>query len=428
MKTGNTLIFFVLVTLWFVYSNCAIGQNDPLKQERNFYENPYKFQNNRFQSTNLEIPNVVYEPKVFSGNPLSSDSVIILRSQLIDHFVKDEIEEVKKIKNILWEGQLFAGENLSYREYWLIMFWTKEYDTLLELKQKAYLNFYKNSEGHKTYYTTISEPAADLKYVSFYRILQEKSDKFQGSIKKQIRNDILCEDRIFLNKLLHELVKSNAYIIDKHYSSTLNINYVINTKASNLGFGWGICFQKAWYGGEISNYVHNHTAYKIFSYDFYYKRLFTQFVLTFGTFEAGYLNINGDTFHKKFYGSRVTELGLLVGYEVISNSTLSIIPNIGYVGQNFLFSTTKGYGIKNQYSNLIKEIGISDYSLGLIVDYKLFKMQGCNGNYASLRFQYDYCFTGNRYELYDGNIHQFAIGFIVTFRGIKIIENTKNFK
>lgn len=425
-----------------------LGLHLDLNEDLSEHQNDYFFITNQDQSINCAS-------KIFSGHPISSDSVQILRTQLIAHFEKGDIDEVRKFKNLLWERQHFAGENLSYPEYWLILFWTQEYDSLLDLKRQV-----DECSFQTTYCTTIKVFQTKLVYESFYSILQEKSLKFHRFLQDQINETTKGEDASFLLPLLDKLIKTDAWLFDDVEIFRLNYNRKFIEKPSPFGriendygridtvlpnrfayqdpyklilsldespyshdlskrnfpsrtprfrTGFGIFYQKGFYQGEISNYVHNHRALTYFSMDIAYNRFFMNLCSSEGKFDAGYLNINGDNFYQKFSYSEFSELKIILGYEVVSNSSFSIILNVGNSLKSYDFSTAKG-----QYSSSIRQDYITDYSLGFIADYKFVKFGKHYFNYAALRFQYDYCFGGKRNVLYHGEIHQLAIGFMIS--------------
>jgi len=212
-KLQITLSFvFCLVLLGFVGS--AFGQSDslinPLQRRQGqvkieITKPLIKIENTKplietentkpLKKINQNIGNFYQEPNVFSSQTLSSDSVIMLRNQLIDHFEKGEIEEVKKIKDKLWQNQEHKGQFLSYPEYWLILYWTMEYDSLL-----ASLKYYRN------------ESLVQSKFGSFYSILKLKSIQFRDTLSSQIESVIKPDVRKLLQLTLFELIYPETQI------------------------------------------------------------------------------------------------------------------------------------------------------------------------------------------------------------------------
>jgi hypothetical protein len=203
-----------------------------------------------------------------------------------------------------------------------------------------------------------------------------------------------------------------------------NRHYYSNTyqsRPSNFGFGIGIYYQWALYGGEISNFISGHRVFFypiVLNFDFYFKRFMFQFIMSSGSSTVTKVNINGDIFTGTFYGKIPLLFNIAMGYEVFRNSYISIIPNIGLQKHDYSVYVGSDRGIIG-HGHPLTEFTITSYSFGLMADYKILKMKILHDSYVSIRFKYDYCFTARLYEYYNGPIHQFTIGLATILRDKK---------
>ncbi len=415
----------------------VFGQSDSLKQFFQSNQDSLKYQNTIPYQTNPTIGVFNREQAAFSSLYLSPDSVVILRNQLVENLEKGNIEEVRKIKNILWDVQQVKGENLSYPEYWLILFWTKEYDKLLFFRNYSYKIIRRNKTE-----TVIKLFSAALNYPTISPFLQMKTKNNKSFLQSQLEIEKYGSDLILLNEMLSALLDSSGFDNKKKHLEPVSAGYISlilhsdyspiigdyyskqehTKKPNNFGFGLGLHYQWDLYDGEISNYISNHGMfmYPCFCIDFYIEKVFFQmFWVGFGTLPVNSVNINGDIFEGTFYGDYFTLFNMTSGYEAYNNSYISIIPNIGFQpNRNYTFYPGLESG-KIDNDNQLLSILIASYSLGFIADYKILKMNVFDNSYLSIRFKYDYCFTARKYEYYNGIIHQFTIGLNTTFRNKK---------
>ena len=243
-----------------------------------------------------------------------------------------------------------------------------------------------------------------------------------GNVYGQI--DTAMPDR-FLNKDPYKLklnFDGNQDINNNLNNRYYNSNNTRRDWPKNHGVGFGFYYQKAWYGGEISNYIENHWAliYPLAYIDvFFRKKFIIQIIIAgLGACEVNSAIINGDVFKGKFYGDYLAIFNLALGYEAFSNSNFSIIPNIGFQPRTYTVYPGSQSGIVD-YGNPLTDFEISTCSIGLVTDYKILNLKNESNSYLSIRFKYDYCFTAKHYEYYNGSIHQFTIGTTFTWRDKK---------
>jgi hypothetical protein len=154
-----------------------------------------------------------------------SKSVIISkgRSLLLDKFLENDIEKVREIKNYLIE----KGEDEDYvalyrDEYWLILYWTKEYEQLLNsvksYSPNSYDEYRSYSYSWRGYRGWDDKRIYPMRDVLFDKLLQSSIEN-EFEIINQIKSaDIDLEEKRFLQLNFASLIKKRESYID-----TLNL-------------------------------------------------------------------------------------------------------------------------------------------------------------------------------------------------------------
>jgi len=145
---------------------------------------------------------------------------------LLDKFLENDMEKVKEIKNYLIE----KGEDENYialytAELWLILYWTNEYEELLNNVKNFNANSNENLEYHiypsyirryySSRYNTRISPLPDMLYSKLHQYSKEKEDEIISQIQSSNLN---MEKKRFLQLNFESMIKKSA-----SYQDTLNV-------------------------------------------------------------------------------------------------------------------------------------------------------------------------------------------------------------
>lgn len=194
MRELKISLSFIFCIFALAFSGSAFGKSDSLKTTRQVNSTHSIIDMDKFNNMLPDTVNFYQSPNSLSSQKIPDDSVVFLRNQLIIHFEKNEVDEVRKIKEILRQNQESNGEFLSFAEYWLILYQTKEYDSLLvSIKNWKF------------------DSKTQSRFPSIYKELKIKSIKIRDSINGNIElatTDL--NDRALLMFTLNQLLFSNA--------------------------------------------------------------------------------------------------------------------------------------------------------------------------------------------------------------------------
>jgi hypothetical protein len=182
-------------------------------------------------------------------------------------------------------------------------------------------------------------------------------------------------------------------------------------------FGAGVYYQEALYFGNISDFVKHHGTVMFFpfNFDFYYKKFnFNISYLNSGFSKIEGVNVNGDFFTGNFYGTFYSSI-VSGGYEIINNSSVSIIPNLGYAWHLYSAMTQKeGWLGIHEYANVISEFQLNNFTIGALCDFKVIdKAKFLHNGYLAIRLRYDLAIPTDNIDAYSGSIHQITIGLAI---------------
>lgn len=352
------------------------------------------------------------------------------RNLLRDRFLEGDLEKVKEIRNYLMnEVQNEDYLALYPGEYWLLLYWTGEYEELLE----SIMTF--DDAAMKKLQHQIHPP-----YDMLFSKLQERT----GSRKKEVENDLLAGDLqateedfllLYLEYLLadsEDAHREQARInnladtfLTKHPNSTYE-NYVReNLRFRYVRTKWGLAFEFfSGYGlltGELSEEFQNSIPMGI------------AFDVEYNDFTLYLRNYIGFSFTKKErpYNGGVWEEDSQVrvylpeaslGYAVIDNSRIKLSPFAGIASTSI--SPTE---VDIDREPDVEEAGLdftTTYMAGLNLDFKLKWDTGLltpdesQHSYWFIRVRYGYSApqfgAGN-----SGNMHYLTVGLGGLYRGAK---------
>ena len=357
-----------------------------------------------------------------------SKSVIISkgRSLLLDKFIENDTDKVKEIKNYLLE----KGEDENYiafypAEYWLVLYWTNEFEELANSIVKY------DSTKIVSYYTRI-RPSQDMLYS---KLLLKSRENFQ-KIKNMIQNaSIDIEVRDFLHLNLESLIMENEPFQD-----------TLNSQADD--------FLKAYPETEYKDFTQKHIKFKLVPKNWGMAfEFFSGFGIFTGTLNKNYTNnvplgIAFDICYKRFelylrdyigFNSTKKDFDYSKGVYEKGSSTMVFIPeaSMGFaVLENDRFKLAPFAGIgglhicpplgKTDKESELNEVSISafTYNLGVSIDLKF----GKNGysfrpksSYGFLRVRYGYSIPNfsKKYDEISGGTHYITIGVGGFSRGLK---------
>lgn len=352
------------------------------------------------------------------------------RNLLLDKFIEGDLNKVKEIKDFLKKTEDDNYIAFYPYEYWLVLYWTKDYKELARVIQ--YWSFDKAFS-----YNRKILPLDDM----LYDKLAEKTFENELLIEEQIQNSeldaetkqiliinldyLLIEKRkdIYAQDALNEKVDEfiETYALSKFENFTKK--YVKHKLVPN---DWGMSFEffsgYSQFTGNLSESFTNNIPLGV-AFDICYKN--------FELYLRDYIGINKT---KKDFGY---SLGT---WEKGSRSTVFLPEaSVGYVIYNdnrFKFSPFAGIGAMNigPTSNASEKIPELDevkleftttYMIGVNFDIKFGpKHTPANSpktSYGFIRIRYAYNIPRfeNKYDGMTGNMHYITIGFGGMSRGMK---------
>lgn len=362
-----------------------------------------------------------------------SKSTIISKGRklLTDKFLENDIEKVGEIREYLVES--VEDENyitLYPIENWLILYWTEEYDKLLD-------DMNSFDSIRIIGYQNKIRPNEDMLALK----LEERSIEFSDIIKNQIRvSKLSLEQKTFLLLGFESLIidiRTDAYALDtlnnqadvflKEYPNSeyndftrKHIRYKLVPK------NWGMAFEffsgYSFYTGTLHENYSNNIPIGV-AFDICYKKfeLYLRDYIGFNKTKKDF-NYSLGVFEK---GSRtmvfLPEASL--GYAVLDNNRFKISPFVG-IGAMDISPTSKA----TEDTPELKEISLeftTTYMLGFNFDVKFGAKKvptfSPKTNYGFLRVRYAYNIPrfNKKYDGMTGNMHYITIGFGGFSRGIK---------
>lgn len=357
-------------------------------------------------------------------NYKDSDSQIIEKGRrlLVEKLMKGDIRKAKEIKDYLINGannQPF--EMFSPYDYWLILFWTQEYeDLLLSLKSYSAISF--------PYHTSCRFP----KDLVFDPIWEKSKDSLQ-LLDSNVKNSMLQEiDKDFLSMVLQHIF-NHPYISTKQ--DTLNViadsfltshpksfyeDYTrkyIRYKYVPSKWGLGVEFFSGYglFTAELKNYYKNIVPIGI-GIDIYYKK-FSLYLRDYIGFSKTKIDIPYSSgIWKKESSVTIFLPEASLGFVISDNKLLKVVPFTGIASTDI--SPPQHDLNQEQDMEQVELKFTTTYAIGLDIDIKLGSSrissakQGVRQDYTFLRLRYAYMMPQfeNKYAGMSGNIHSITIG------------------
>ena len=370
-------------------------------------------------------------------------SVIISkgRSLLLDKFLENDMDKVKEIKNYLIE----KGEDENYialypAEYWLVLYWTNEYEELLTSIMKFEMpfveyHFYPTSitRFYSSKYDNRIFPLPDMLYAKLLQYSKEKEDEIITQIQSA---NISFEKKTFLLMNFESLIKksesyqdtlntqADSYVKtypDSEYNDYIKKYIKYKFVLGNLGVAFEFFFGMNFPMGEIKN-DYGDDVLGGGAIDVYYKKF--EFVLRmFG----GSLSLKKDMdYSKGVYPKDSTMTAFLpelsFGYAVFENHRIKLAPFLG-IGGLFIHTSSEN---RKKIPEL-KELSVSAFTLnfGTSFDIRFSKKPKYkyypNSFDGFIRIRYNFCLPiySNQYDAVSGQMHTITIGIGCFARDLK---------
>jgi hypothetical protein len=382
------------------------------------------------------------ERQILSYENSKSVTISKGRSLLLDKFLENDMAKVKEIKNYLIE----KGEDENYialytAEYWLILYWTNEYEELLESIKKINLNPTTQYQIYPRYVRGYYSSRIDTRIAPLPDMLYNKLLLYSKENEDEIVNLIYAatidmEKKEFLRLNFESMIKKSD-----SYQDTLNVQvdsylktypeselngYVRNYIKYKYVLGnWGGAFE-AFFGmsfptGELRD-MYSDDVLGGGAIDVYYKKF--EFVLRmFGGSLRAKRDMEYSTgFYPKDSAMTAFLPELSFGYAVFENHRIKLAPFVGIGGLFIHASSTKRKEIP-----ALKEFSISAFAfnLGTSFDIRFGKkpryLYYPNSYGGFLRIRYNLCLPifSNRHHTISSQMHTVTIGVGIFSRDLK---------
>ncbi len=361
------------------------------------------------------------QTEILNYSDTNSEMITKGRVLLADKFKEGDYNKVREIKDYLMER--FRGKNyvVFYQsEYWHILYWTQQYDELLE-KIKAF-------DSQNTNYKRRINPRPDF----LFETLRDKSWDSQLLLDSMIKNAALKSvDKDFLMMYLKYIARNEIYqlevkdsmniIADNFLTSYPNSDYerftrnYIRYKFVPSKWGFGIEFFSGYsiFTKDLKKNYQNTIPVGI-AFDIYYRKM-ALYLRNFIGFSKTKNDIPyDDQTWEKGAPVRVFLPEATLGYVVLDNKRFKATP----------FAGISSTDISPTQHDLNKTLGLekvdlkftTTYTAGLNLDIKLGRGMpmvtlGPEENYGFLRFRYAINFPQFEKKYgYSGNLHYLTVG------------------
>lgn len=345
------------------------------------------------------------------------------RRMLIDKIKENDYLKIKEIKDYLVkerEEKNYAA--LYLKEYWLILYWTQEYEELLENVRNT--GFDKNAKliSNKTNWNNNSKSELLIQ-------LQEKSTADNEMIIVLIDNaEINSEEKDFLKFHLKFCLNENQdslnYQADKFlikYPTSIYgpfIKKVIKNKQIDSPFAWGY---DVFLGYTLFNGGISETFTDCFSFgmtiDFYYRNFLMSFAFSLGGTELKKdIPFNVITWDKGRQADILLPQANL-GYTFFNDKRINITPFIGISG-TYIYPNYNDTPASTLYDE-IELVADASWNIGLCLSLNSktintpLYMRRRNKIKAFIKLKYNYINSGFKKEYYglNGAMHQITMSF-----------------
>ncbi|TBW27580.1 hypothetical protein [Gramella sp. KN1008] len=370
------------------------------------------------------------EQEIMNYSDSKSQLISKGRKLLLDSFMEENIQKVRKIKDYLVteiEDEDYVA--LYPSEEWMILYWTGEYyalmDMVLEFSEEDFAEFQRKitPEKDQLYFKLVERSMAEI---------EELESKIIASSLEQEQKDFLILHLNYmvsgepLNTVPQEDINEMADLYLDKYSSGKFHDYVRNNirfrfKSSNWGFGFEFFSGYGIFNGEISDQYNNHAPMGV-ALDVEYKN-FTLFLRNYIGFSK---TLRDREFDQGTWEKGAAVLVFLpeasIGYSVLENDKLKLSPFAG-IGAAAVSPITADVEKRPELEDL--QIGFSTaYTLGVNLNMKLGWETGTlipnEKTYWFVRLRYGYTIPQfDDYPGYNGNVHTLTLGIGGIVRGVK---------
>ena len=368
------------------------------------------------------------ENQIINYAPSKSEIISKGRRLLLDSFIADDLDKVEEVKNYLLKEVEDENYLVLYPgEHWLLLYWTEEFDELLNSLKAVDENIYAEM------YQKI-QPSQDM----MFSHLQGKSVAWKTKLQYKIDNASLGkEEKDFLRLNLEWLLSDES---EPEYLEKLNqradvflaaypeseyegfVRQELRYKYTPSDWGLGMEFFGGYglFSGELSDAFTNPIAIGL-SIDGEYKKftLNLRMALLPGKTAEELSNRRGDVWAKdEPTNGALGEMTL--GYALLETGKIKFSPFAG-IGIAEITAPEEDLEENPGLERLAVGSDVA-YSLGANLDFKLGWKTGeivkNEKTYYFIRLRYAYVmpqFSGYP----QGNMHTFSIGLGGIFRGVK---------
>jgi hypothetical protein len=362
---------------------------------------------------------------------LTDEEVINLRSELVEKIKDNDLTAIKEIQNTLMANGPLIGEYLSNYEFFMLLYLTRAYDTILVIRNQGF-NF-----TYKIGYPLIEDE------------LRLELRKRMGTIMYDINekydlNNSLKLNEFLLNLLNPENISNNnpMFLNDTKDYLLLDAETEVSYFKQNTGqdsrmsyypgvshrksvpvdywegqVGFGSYYKYGIFIGEIADVFSNYTTIKPI---FIYGLMQNVYVDAGFSFAGALGKINqakfmGQTVHGEYYG-KYWEFYSSIGYRAINYRAISLIPvaSLSVLRYKLYAAKTKAmYTMAYEYNEVDKKRnGIAGMGPGVLIDFSLWKAQN-DALKLSVQFRYDALIIVSESQFKTkGLIHQFSTGLL----------------
>jgi hypothetical protein len=347
----------------------------------------------------------------------------------MEKFMLGDYQKMQEITNYL-KNNVDDNEYISFsvREYWLILYWTQDFDELLKnIEQNVYpVGEQNNGEGNNQIVPVLDE---------LYQKLLEKSFESKYLLEIMINNSQINDEekdflKLHLNYCLFDInnmaitqdslnMQSDRFIFKyptSVYNSFIKKNIRYKEKVSDFGFGYDFFLGYGTFSGGISKNLRDYAPFG-FSIDLTYKN----FDINLGT-GLGVAKLQHPVVYQNVTWNKDLKADIFYpyasfGYNFITKGKLSFSP---FVGLYSLIIMPNYQDI--QYNSALENISFqSDASFlaGLCINYYSKSFNATNRYRRGTQFQafmklkYTYFQSGFHSDLdgFNSNMHTICLSF-----------------
>ncbi len=369
--------------------------------------------------------NEAIQNEILNYSDSKSDMIIKGRRLLLDKFLEGDYQKVKEVKDYLkteLENEDYAA--LYPIEYWLILYWTQDYQELIknmnELEAPQRANFARKI---KPPYDLLFEKIRDHSLTSqLFLQTQVKHAELEQMDKDFLsmnltfllmdEKDELAKTQDMLNVMADEFLEAYPESKYEHFTRTY---YRQKFVPSNWGFGFEFFSGYSLFTENLETRYKNQISIGV-AFDVQYKRVILYLRDYIGLTKTKEDFPYDTGVWEKGSQARVYMSEASLGYVTIDNKYLKVVPFAG-IASTDIAATEVDLTKKPDLDKVELEF-TTTYAVGLNVDIKLGRSKmpivsfEAEQNYLFLRLRYAYCMPQfeKNYDGVSGNMHYLTIG------------------